>query len=125
MLNHTRTTGNEVAIVEHLEEYLRRDVVRIVARQHKLLTTKHLVQVHTQEVGTQDILAQFRKILVQIRNTLAVYLNHLQRARFLHQILRHHSHTRPHLQYGQIGVGLIHGVSYALGYRQVSQEVLT
>ena len=43
VLNHTSTTRNQVLVVEHLEEYLRRDVVGIIARQHKLLTIEHLV----------------------------------------------------------------------------------
>ena len=66
VLYHTRTTGYEVFIVEHLKEDLRRNIVGIVARQHKLLTIEHLLQVHPQEVGTQDILAQLREVLVEI-----------------------------------------------------------
>ena len=56
MLYHTRTTGNEVTVVKHLEEYLRRDIIRVVARQHKLLTAKHLTQIHMQKVFAKYIL---------------------------------------------------------------------
>ena len=56
MLDHSRTTGNQVFIIEHLEEYLRGNIVRIVARQHKLLSVEDLVQVHPQEVATYYII---------------------------------------------------------------------
>ena len=57
VLNHARAAGDEVAVVEHLEENLRRDVVGVVAREHKRLATKHLVQIHAQEVLAQDVVA--------------------------------------------------------------------
>ena len=34
-LNHPRTAGDEMAIIKHFEEYLTRDVVRIISREHK------------------------------------------------------------------------------------------
>ena len=42
MLYHARTAGYQLAIVDHLEEYLRGDIIGIVARQHKLLAVEHL-----------------------------------------------------------------------------------
>ena len=43
VLDHARTTGDEILIIEHFEKYLRRDVVGIVASQHEWLAVKHLV----------------------------------------------------------------------------------
>ena len=57
VLDHSRTTRDEVFVVEHLEEDLRRNVVGIVARQYKLLTVEHLPQVHPQEVSAQNVFA--------------------------------------------------------------------
>ena len=51
MLYHTRTAGYQVLVVEHLEENLRRDVIRIITRQHKRLTAEDLGKVHTEEVA--------------------------------------------------------------------------
>ena len=45
-LNHPRAAGNEIFIVEHLEEDLGRDVVGIVAGKHKLFAAEDLVQIH-------------------------------------------------------------------------------
>ena len=42
LLNHTRAARNVVFEVEHLKENLRRNVVRVVARQHKRPTIKDL-----------------------------------------------------------------------------------
>ena len=49
-LNHARTAGDEVAVVEHFEEDLRRDVVGIVASKDKLATSKKFAKIHAKEV---------------------------------------------------------------------------
>jgi len=51
MLDHSRTAGDEVAVVEHLEEDLRRDVVGVVAREHELAAAEELAEVHAEEVA--------------------------------------------------------------------------
>ena len=56
VLNHPCTTGNEVFVVEHLEEDLRGDVVGIVACQHERLSVEDIVEVHPQEVSTYYII---------------------------------------------------------------------
>ena len=61
-------------------------------------------------------------MLLKICHRLAVDLHHLQRARLLHQILRHHTHARTYFEYWQIGIRFIHRVSDTLGDIQVSQE---
>ena len=56
MLNHTSTAGNEVLVVEHLEEDLRGDVIWIVARQDERLPVEDLSEIHPQEVSTYYII---------------------------------------------------------------------
>ena len=56
VLDHTRATGNEVFVVEHLEEYLRGDVVGIVACQDERLSVKNIMEIHPQEVSTYYII---------------------------------------------------------------------
>ena len=63
-------------------------------------------------------------MLLKVCHRLAVDLHHLQRTWLLHQILRHHSHTRTDFEHWQIGIRFIHRVSDTLGDIQVSQEVL-
>jgi len=124
VLNHTGAAGNEVLIVEHLEEYLRRDVVRIIAGKHKLLPVEHLAKVHAQEIAGDNIVREARKILLQILYTLAVDLDYLEGTGLLYQILGHDTHARTNLQHWDVGTG-IDGIGNALGDIQVGQEVLT
>ena len=124
MLNHTRTTRDEILIVEHLEEYLRGDVVWIVARQHELLSVEHLVQVHPEEVATYYIIIKTGKILAEIGHRLTVDLHHLKGAWFFHEILGHDTHARTNLQHGEVRTR-INGVGDATGDVQVNKEVLT
>lgn len=57
-LNHARTTRDEVAVVEHFEENLRRDVVGIVTSKDKLATSKKFAEIHSEEVtGKENPLA--------------------------------------------------------------------
>jgi len=114
MLDHTRTTGNEILIVEHLEEDLRGDVVWIVARQHELLSVEHLVQIHPEEVATYYIIIKTGKILAEIGHRLTVDLHHLKGARFFHEILGHDTHAGSYLQHGEVRTR-INGVGNGLG----------
>ena len=77
-----------------------------------------------QLVCNKDIVAEFRKAFVKISHRLCVYLNNLRQARFLHQILCQHTHSRSNFQDRQLRTG-IDRVGYAFGYREVSKEVLT
>ena len=43
VLNHTRTSGDEVAVVEHFEENLRGNIIRVVAREDERTTVEYLV----------------------------------------------------------------------------------
>ena len=53
-LYHARAAGDEVAVVEHLEENLRRDVVGVIAREHEGLPAEDLREVHAQEVAFDE-----------------------------------------------------------------------
>ena len=82
------------------------------------------MKVHSQKVSTYDIVAQTWEVLLKISHTLAVNLYHLEWTRFFNQILRHNTHTRTNLEYRNLRTS-IYCISDALGYIQVSQEVLT
>ena len=56
--------------------------------------------------------------------TLTVNLHNFQRTRLLHQILRHHAHTRTYLQHWKFRTG-IHRIGNGFRYGEVSQEMLT
>ena len=62
-------------------------------------------------------------MFLKIGHRLTVDFYHLERTRFLYQILRHDTHTRSNLQYRKIGT-CIYGVGYRLGNVQVGQKVL-
>jgi hypothetical protein len=82
------------------------------------------MQVHTQEVATDDVVIQAREILLQIGYTLAVNLYNLEWAGLLYQILSHYSHSGTNLKHRYVRTS-IHRVGDALSYIQISQEVLT
>ena len=57
LLNHARAAGNQVLVVEHLEEYLAGNVVGIVSGQHKRLSVEKLPEVHFQEILLDDMVS--------------------------------------------------------------------
>ena len=63
-------------------------------------------------------------MLLKISHRLTVDLHHLERARFLNEKLRHHTHTWTNLQDRQFWTG-VHSIGYRLGDIQVSQKMLT
>ena len=123
MLDHTRTTGDEILVVEHLEEYLRGDVIRIVSCQHKLLSIENLPQVHPEEISTYYIIIQAGEMLTKIGHRLTVDFHHLEGTGFLHEILGHNTHTRSYLQYRKIRTS-INGIRNGLGNIQISEKML-
>ena len=125
VLDHTRTTRNQILVVEHLEENLRGDVVGVVACEHELLPVEDLMQIHAEEVATYYIIIKAGEVLSEISHTLTVDLNDLERTRLFREILRHHTHTRAYLEDGQLRIGLIHRVSDPLGDAQIGQKMLT
>ena len=63
-------------------------------------------------------------MLLKVCHTLTIDLHDLERTRFLHEILGHDTHARPHLKYWEIGKRLVYRISDSLCDTQVSQEVL-
>ena len=57
LLNHARAAGNQVLVVEHLEEYLAGNIVGIVAGQYKRLSVEKLPEVHFQEILLDDMVS--------------------------------------------------------------------
>ena len=57
-LYHARTARDEVFVVEHLEEYLAGNVIRVVARKHERLPAERPFQVHFQEIVFYDVFFQ-------------------------------------------------------------------
>jgi hypothetical protein len=124
LLDHTSATGDVVLEVEHLEKYLRRDIIGVIAREDKLATIKGAIKMHLQKIVGYDIVFKVGICAAQILHTLRIQLHHLQWARLLHQILSHHSHTGSYLQYGEVGTH-IYGVGYATSYAKVGQKMLS
>lgn len=125
VLDHSCATRYKILIVEHLEEYLRGDVIRIVAREYKLLTIEDLAKIHPQEVATNDIIDETREILFEVSHTLTIDLHHLQRTWFLYEILSHDTHTRTDLQHREVTIRLIYRICNPLCDIQVSEKMLT
>lgn len=123
-LDHSRATGDEILVLQHLKEDLGGDIIGIITREHKRLPLKDLREIHLQEVGADDILMGDVEVLMQPLHTLGVDLHDTHAAAFLTEILRQHTHARPYFQDGDIRTG-INGVGDALGYRQIGQEMLT
>ena len=123
-LDHARAAGDEFLVVEHLEEYLRRDVVGVVAGEHKLAAVENAAEVHAQEILADDVVAQGGEVRVEVVHALLVYLNGLHLPPFRHEILGQHAHAGAYLQDGQCRAG-VHRVGDALGDVEVGQEMLS
>ena len=64
-LYHSAAIGDVLLVVEHLEKYLARNVIWIIASEHELFTVEEAVELHFQEVIRNDVL------LLQLRHVLA------------------------------------------------------
>ena len=123
-LYHACTAGDEVFVVEHLEEDLARYVVGIVAGQHEGVSVEHAPQVHLQEVVFDDVVFQLRVGFAQVGHGFVVYFDHLHLPLLGQQELSEYSHAGAYFEYGQGGAG-VDGVGDVLCYFQVFQEVLS
>ena len=123
-LEHAAAAHHLIFVVEHLKQDLRRDVVGVVADDHKLLLSGHLGEVEFQEVGLDDAAVELRVALVQVVDALGVEFHHLQVVPVLQQELREHAHAWTHLDERQVLV-FAHHERDALGYREVGEEVLS
>ena len=124
LLYHASATRNEVFVVEHLEEYLARYVVGIVAGEHKLAPCKHIAEVHLQKVALDDIVAQLGEVGMEVWHRLAVDFHHFQFALFFQQKLSQHARAWSYFEYRNLLTG-IDRVSNATCDAHIGQEVLS
>ena len=117
-LYHTRAARNQVLIVEHLEEYLARYIIRIVSGQHKRITVEQLRKIHLQEVLFYDIVSQLGKILFQISYGFKVEFYNFYGAFFRNEELCEYSHTGTNLQHWQVGA-CVNRIGYIFCYLQI------
>ena len=57
-LYHARTARDKVFVIEHLEEYLAGNVIRVVARKYERLSAERPFQMHFQEIVFYDVFFQ-------------------------------------------------------------------
>lgn len=127
LLNHADALRHEVAVLDYLEEYLRRDVVWEIADD------AHSVREASGEVRFQKIAfdkprRELGVVGVEILYALAVDFGTVGRdVAALQQILCQHAHSASDLQYvvGCAGVACRQRVAYLARYVEVGQEVLT
>ena len=123
-LDHSRTTGDQVFIIQHLEKNLTGDIVWIITRQHERFSFEQLSQVHFEKVLFNDVVSQSRKVFAQIGHGFKVEFHHFERSFLGHEELGEYSHTRSDFQDRKLRA-CIYGVGNVLGYLQVFQEVLS
>ena len=121
---HTCAQRDAFFVVEHLEEYLARDIVRIVTSEHKGITVKQVVQIHFQKVVLNDMLLHLRIVCTQVGHRLKVDFHHVNRTFFGYEKLSEDTHTWPYLKDGQRGT-LVDSICYGFRYGKVFQKVLS
>lgn len=82
LLQHAGGNRYAVAVVKDTEKYLARDIVREIAYQGHVLTGKHGVEVHLQEVGLHYV--QTRVQVVQETYAFGIQLHAFQLAPGVH-----------------------------------------
>ena len=122
-LQHTAAAHHLVFIVEHLEENLRRYVVRIVSDDAKFGIGVNVAKVEFQEVVGDNITGESGEIGVKIIDRFAIEFHHLQVVTFLHQELRKNAHTGTNFENRHTLVK-VERVGYTVGDREVGEEVL-
>ena len=99
LLNHTGAARNQVFVVQHLEEYLARYVVRVVACQYKRLSLEYVFQLQFQEIVFDDVSFQGGEVFFQISHRFEVEFHHFHFAFLLHEELGEYAHARADFQY--------------------------
>ena len=123
-LNHACAGGDAVAVVEHLEEYLAGDIIRIVAGEHEGTSVEKTVEVHFQEVVLHDALLQLGIRLAQVADRFVVNLHYLQLALFGNKELGEHAHPGAYLKNG-IFREAVDSICYGFRNGKILQEVLS
>lgn len=131
LLQHPGGNGYAVAVLQDLEKYLTRDVVREIAYQRHFLTRKYRVEVHLQEVGLHHV--QVRVQVVQESDAFGIQFHAFQRSPGVHQVFGQDAHAGSDLKDGEVAprAGVFrqlpgrNGVGYARGDVLVVQEMLS
>ena len=98
-LNHADAFGHKVAVFQHLEENLGRDVVREIADDPQPFG-KAFAEVHPQEIALDQPRRELRVVCVEVGDALRVDLgsprHYIAAAQ---QKLRQHAHAAPHFEH--------------------------
>ena len=98
-LDHADALGHEVAVFQHFEENLRRDVIREIADDPQPLG-KAFAEVHPQEIALDQPRCELRIMGVEVGDALRVDLGAPRHDIVAaQQKLRQHAHTAPHFQH--------------------------
>ena len=98
-LDHADALGNQVAVLEHPEEDLRRNVVGEVADDPQPAGETR-TQVHLQKIALDKPRGELRVVRMKISDAFGVDLRAPgHKVRAAQQKLRQHSHTAPHLEH--------------------------
>ena len=57
-LNHSRATGDDIFVVQHLEKDLAGNIIRVITSQYERLPVEQPVKIHFQEVILDDVVFQ-------------------------------------------------------------------
>ena len=123
-LYHSSAAGDEVFVVEHLEEYLTGYVVGVVAGEHEGMALEELLQVHAQEVLADDVVAELWERRIEVLDAFLVDFHGFHLTRLLHEKLCQHTHAGSYLQHWDVGAS-VDGVGDAPCYVKVGKEVLS
>ena len=122
-LHHADHFGNQVTVFEHLEKYLRRDIIREIADNVNTLR-KLLRQVHPQKIALHQPGGKPGKILVQVNDAFGIDLGAVKRYIFsLKQETGQNARAAPHLEHRRAPVGC-QAAGNAPGDGLVGQEML-
>ena len=121
-LQHAAAARDAVAPVEHLKEYLRRDIVWIIA-YHTEVAFKHRAEVELQEVLADDAPVKLRKVVLQILDRLTVEFHYSHIMSAFEQELRKHAHPRSHFEHRHSSIIVERG-SYTVCHVKVGQKML-
>lgn len=105
-LYHARTARDEVFVIEHFEEYLAGNVIRVVARKYERLSAERPFQMHFQEIVFYDVFFQLGIVGAQVGHGFEINLDHFEGAVFAHEELGHDTHARPHFEHRDSGAGI-------------------
>ena len=123
LLDHARTTGDNILVIQHFKEYLTGDIIRVITCQYERLAVEQPVEIHFQEVIFNDVVFQRRIFFTQIGYGLIIQFHHLHRTFFSHQKLGQYTHARTYFQNGEAGT-CVYRIGYILCHFQIFQKML-